>query len=375
MFTRYVLFFALVVAAASAAAPDDEWVEAASPKEAPELGQVGGGTRGEDEDGDDGDDWDGDDDTAAEGGESETGGGTAETGGGTAETAPAGAASAASSNDPSCNIKGEPTWCQSPEADYPQQCSEDAGPVWSDDGATFPNKHYWSGSPAEPVLPSSGKCPPPLAASCARKGVKAAHLDGPIKCGGKGFFCRIVPQKGWLNTHPSPMSGDPPGPPGAGVFREANFYHCNKTTKPDEDMPEASDGHCHGGIADDVYGWFVRDHWFRGYAGTLHCCCNYGATKGVVNSCDVRRPVTKEESKKGCNDPNEDARAKYMHKGGCSAEQRAKYTDPLYSTAAGQETCWSIKSFSDPAQVFGYKGKELLEIEPMEDEWSEQDPK
>lgn len=374
-FTRTALWLALVVAAASATVPEDEWVEATSPKETQDLGQVGGGTRdkeveasddeddGDDGDGDDRDDWDGDN------GKTGTGGGKTPT---PAKLPPA---AADKSTDPTCNVKGEPTWCQSPEGPS-QQCSEDAGPVWNDDGATYPNKHYWSGSPAEPILPESGKCPPPLAASCKRKGIKAAYLDGPINCGDKGkkgFFCRITPQKGWLNKHPSPMSGDPPGPPGAGVFREANFYHCNKTATPGEDSVEASDGHCHGGIHDSVYGWFVRDHWFRGYAGTLHCCCNYGATKGVVNSCDVRRPVPEAEQKKGCTDPNEDARAQHMHKGGCSAQQRAQYADPLYSAAAGQETCWSIKSFSDPAQVYGYEGKSL--IEPMEDEWSEQDLK
>ena len=33
------------------------------------------------------------------------------------------------------------------------------------------------------------------------------------------------------------------------------------------------------------------------YAGTLHCCCNYGAAVGVVNSCDIRRHVPEEETK------------------------------------------------------------------------------
>jgi len=159
---------------------------------------------------------------------------------------------------------------------------------------------------------------------------------------------------------------------GKGVFREANFFHCNKTsTDKDGEEEVGYQGHCHGGIADEVYGWFVRDHWYRGYAGSLHCCCNYGATEGVVNSCDVRRPVTETESKTGCNDPNEDARAQHQYTGGCSAEHVAKFSDPLYSAAAGEETCWTITSFADPAQVLGHKGKAL--VEAMDEEWSEQD--
>jgi hypothetical protein len=128
--------------------------------------------------------------------------------------------------DPSCNAQG---WCQSPEAPYSQQCTDDAGSAWQDDGEIYPNKHYWSGSPAKPQLPSNGKCPPPLAASCARKGAKAAYLDGPINCGGKGFFCRIMPQADWVNSDAKPMAHEKASFH-LKVFKEANFYHCNTTS-------------------------------------------------------------------------------------------------------------------------------------------------
>merc|ERR1711934_61757 len=109
------------------------------------------------------------------------------------------------------------------------------------------------------------------------------------------------------------------------VFQEANFYHCNTTSTTEQEKEQGhpnSQGHCHGGISDEIYGWWVRDHWFRGYAGTLHCCCDYGAAKGVVNSCDIRRHVKQAEIKAGtCRDPNEDARAAHQYNGGCSAAQ------------------------------------------------------
>ena len=76
---------------------------------------------------------------------------------------------------------------QHPEAPA-QHCRHDAGPPWADDEENF-------GTPAAP----KGDCPAPLAAACSAKGKKAAFLDGPVDCGGKGWFCRILPQAGWRN--------------------------------------------------------------------------------------------------------------------------------------------------------------------------------
>ena len=77
-----------------------------------------------------------------------------------------------------------------------QHCRHDAGPPWRDDDENFGNnKAYFDGTPASP----KGDCPAPLAAACVSKGKKAAFLDGPVDCGGKGWFCRIMPQAGWRN--------------------------------------------------------------------------------------------------------------------------------------------------------------------------------
>ena len=88
-----------------------------------------------------------------------------------------------------------------------QHCRHDAGPPWADDEENFGNKAYFDGSPAA----AKGDCPAPLAAACSAKGKKAAFLDGPVDCGGKGWFCRILPQAGWRNPD----------------FDDNNFAHCN----------------------------------------------------------------------------------------------------------------------------------------------------
>ena len=76
-----------------------------------------------------------------------------------------------------------------------QHCRHDAGPPWGDDEENFGSKAYFANTPAEPL----GDCPAPLAEACKTKGKKAAFLDGPVDCGGKGWFCRIMPQVGWRN--------------------------------------------------------------------------------------------------------------------------------------------------------------------------------
>ncbi|KAH8095118.1 hypothetical protein JL720_2394 [Aureococcus anophagefferens] len=81
-----------------------------------------------------------------------------------------------------------------------------------------------------------------------------------------------MPQDGW--TSRGTLGGD------------LNFDHCNETANDD------LTGHCHGSTDDATYGWWIRDHWFRGYAGSLFCCCDWERTKGVVSRCDYRMPVT-----------------------------------------------------------------------------------
>jgi len=222
-------------------------------------------------------------------------------------------------------------WCPSPEGPA-QACEDDAGPPWADDREHFPGKHYYDDTPATPILPSSGECPAPLSAACAAKGVKPAFLDGPINCGGAGWFCRIMPQEGWRN-----------GPAGR-EYGDKNFGHCNETG-----ADEASVGHCHGSDADDAYGWWVRDHWFRGYAGTLHCCCDWQAVQGVVSNCDYRRRVLPEED--SCRDANEGPNAP-EYEGSCEAYRGQPFVDPLDSHPG---TCWSVTHFADPESVSNYQ--------------------
>jgi hypothetical protein len=222
-------------------------------------------------------------------------------------------------------------WCQSPEAPS-QFCRDDAGPPWTDDAQHFPGARYFDASPARPLLNATGQCPSPLAAACASKGSKAAYLDGPLDCGGRGWFCRIMPQSNWI-----PQGG----------FRDENFAHCNGTNADQRD----NDGHCHGSSADDTYGWWVRDHWFRGYAGRLHCCCDWSATRGVVNRCDYRRHVDASEvapQSDSCRDANEGHGLGYED--GCGTHAHLPFADPLASASAG-ERCWSVDKFADPGSV------------------------
>lgn len=222
-----------------------------------------------------------------------------------------------------------------------QQCADDAGPPWVDDNEVFegPYHHSW---PAAPVLPASGCCPAPLQAACVQKGVKRAHLDGPIDCGGAGWFCRIVDQEDWKSD-----------------YGDKNFGYCDKPNGDETDQ----DGHCHGGLNDDTYGWWVRDHWWRGYPGTLHCCCGWadGTMHGLVNRCDFRKQVLPKDLAT-CRDANEE------HKKGTVLEQGyagtcAKYAathpfkEPVVNTP---DKCWTVKFFSTGPDGISTKDDEGL---------------
>ena len=146
-----------------------------------------------------------------------------------------------------------------------------------------------------------------------------------MDCGDKGWFCRVMAQDGW--TDRGVLEGD------------LNFDHCNETANDD------LSGHCHGSTSDDAYGWWVRDHWFRGYAGTLFCCCDWERTEGVVSRCDYRMRVTDEGTggaydRDTCRDANEDHG--YSFEGRCKSKYEP-FDDPLDST----DQCWSLTSFAD----------------------------
>ena len=205
-----------------------------------------------------------------------------------------------------------------------QMCRDDAGPPWADDEATFGSRSYFDGTPAKP----EGDCPAPLAAACATKSKKAAFLAGPVDCGGKGWYCRIAPQADFV-----PQGG----------FRDANFAHCNRTDADDSD----TDGHCHGSDDDSVYGWWVRDHWFRGYAGRLTCCCDWDGLKGLTNRCDYRRKVVDANDLETCRDANEDHGKGYS--GTCAAfKDTIPFEDPALKPG---NQCWVVSNFADPSAV------------------------
>jgi hypothetical protein len=128
---------------------------------------------------------------------------------------------------------------------YTQQCRDDAGPPFGDDEETFGDKKYHEGKPAFAV----GDCPQPLEGACSQKSKTAAFLEGPIDCGGKGWFCRIHEEEGWPNIM---------------LNTDVNFGYCN-TTEGYEDKGWDGSGHCHGSDSDDTFYWWVRDHWFRQY--------------------------------------------------------------------------------------------------------------
>ena len=80
---------------------------------------------------------------------------------------------------------------------YNQQCRDDAGPPFADDIETFgPNGFYHDNHPVEPVLiDSDGTCAKPIEGACAsRPTKKVAYMEGPIDCGGRGWYCRCASQ-------------------------------------------------------------------------------------------------------------------------------------------------------------------------------------
>lgn len=131
-------------------------------------------------------------------------------------------------------------------------------------------------------------CPPvghPLRDAClsnlagGQKGNAAmalvkASMEGPINCGGKGFFCR--------------MKSDPyfSGTPGDQLYNNYNFGYCQDAESDNPDNmfpgnyhdPEKDDGHCHGSHLDSVYQDVLQDHYHRVYRGTLECCCGESVT-------------------------------------------------------------------------------------------------
>ena len=210
-------------------------------------------------------------------------------------------------------------------ADWPagpsQYCRDDAGPAYGDY-----DQPYWLKTQATPVI-EDGACPSPLAKSCAADGIKFAHLASTPQCGNKGWFCRIIDEKGWANKD----------------YNDRNFGHCNTTSNSETDQ----NGHCHGSDVDNVYPWWIRDHWHRGYTGTLHCCCDWSGLKGLVNRCDYRKEV-KPNALAKCRDANEEHNSGY--EGQCDTS--VPFTEPVGSKVATvADQCWTVAHFAHPEAV------------------------
>merc|ERR1712146_373433 len=128
---------------------------------------------------------------------------------------------------------------------------------------------------------------------------------------------------------------------------DTNFGYCN-TQEGFDDPGYDKAGHCHGSGRDETFYWWVRDHWFRGYNGRLRCCCGWNnvVKKGkIVNRCDHRRLVTKDENLDNCRDANEEGSKPYN--GGCKASPTIG--EPIDEDALiGDSMCWEMSKFGAP---------------------------
>lgn len=214
---------------------------------------------------------------------------------------------------------------------YSQQCRDDAGPPFADDADTYCGNKYHFGSSATPSLPTSGECSAPIKEACDSVGAKQAHIEGPIDCGGNGWYCRILVDDNW---------------PSENLVPDLNFGYCN-TTEGFNDQGYDKSGHCHGSDNDSTYYWWMRDHWFRGYNGRLRCCCGWyqgGAdpvTQGrITNRCDYRRLVVDEDDASSCRDANEDHGLGF--EGGCDSKYKDNVGLPLVED---DSQCWELLNF------------------------------
>ena len=248
---------------------------------------------------------------------------------------------------------------------YNQQCRDDAGPPFLDDSETFGNRKYHNGKPAFAV----GDCPDPLKGACATKPKTEAFLEGPIDCGGKGWFCRILEEPDWPNIM---------------LNTDVNFGYCN-TTEGFNDAGFDRSGHCHGSDSDETFYWWVRDHWHRQYVrpslfsslchyrttffvclflsmnshffshlllsierqnGRLRCCCGWDDVNlgTIVNRCDHRRLVTQEENLENCRDANEEGVSPYN--GGCDPNNSPTLNFPI---PEDDSKCWEVQKFGEPS--------------------------
>jgi len=225
---------------------------------------------------------------------------------------------------------------------YSQQCRDDAGPPFMDDE---PGVRYHDGSSAVPIL-QDGACAPKMVKACAKSpSNKAAYLEGPLDCGDKGWYCRIMPDP--ENWDPLSLTGD------------VNFGHCNSTDAFD-DAGYDQDGHCHGSSHDSTYYWWIRDHWHRQYNGNLRCCCGWflGSSlqpmyeRRIGNRCDYRREVEKTENLDDCRDANEEHGKSFDDTNTNDGNDQKYGCDPSFKKTQinkpipeDDSLCWEIRKF------------------------------
>ncbi|KAL3939521.1 MAG: hypothetical protein SGBAC_005771 [Bacillariaceae sp.] len=221
---------------------------------------------------------------------------------------------------------------------YSQQCDRDEGPRVENDAETFgTSAKYHHDSQASPVLQSNGECADPLKGACSiRNDPKLAYMEGPIDCGGNGFFCTVVEQEDWEPRE---------------LLDNLNFGYCNRTEAFDGTEFQ-EDGHCHGSDDDSAYYWVLRDHWFRQYNGRLRCCCDWDQgddplTDGIfTNRCDFRRLVPQRQEG-DCRNAN---KAVKNFEDGCDPGVEAEQIgNPVPENDA---VCWEVLNFGQPKPVF-----------------------
>lgn len=228
---------------------------------------------------------------------------------------------------------------------YVQQCDNDDGPRFENDAMNFGNGRYHTGGSATAVL-QNGACAAPLQGACSSHNDNTqAYLEGPIDCGGNGFFCTVVEQDDWEPRE---------------LLRNANFGYCNSTEAFASHEYEA-DGHCHGSNDDSTYYWVLRDHWFRQYNGRMRCCCNWNSGDDnlfegrFTNRCDYRRMIPKRREG-DCVQANRNAG---NYEGGCdSSLETTQVGSPV---PEDDSKCWEITHFGQPKPV-------IAEGEPCEDD-------
>jgi len=222
--------------------------------------------------------------------------------------------------------------------EYDQFCRDDAGPPYLDDEGTFPGGgKYHDTSQAVPIL-VNGQCAPKMRKACnQRPNIRTAYFEGPLDCGGDGWFCRIMPDENWKPQN---------------LIADLNFGHCN-TTDGIEDAGFDRDGHCHGSADDNTYYWWMRDHYHRAYNGRLRCCCGWensvnGGTNNlysgrIANRCDYRKMLQRGDAET-CRDANEEHNLGYDDIG-CDPSTTSQIGSPI---PEDDSVCWEMAKFGLP---------------------------